>query len=111
MVGDVKKPGAISVHDAVGQTTVLTAIAMSEGLDQYAQKVAYIFRREGSPNQQGIPVELSKIMNRKLPDMLLQPNDILYIPDSKTKRMTLGALEKAFGLGAAATPAVIYTIH
>jgi polysaccharide export outer membrane protein len=109
IVGDVKKPGAISVHDAVGQTTVLTAIAMSEGLDQYAQKTAYIFRREGSPNQQGIPVELSKIMNRKLPDMPLQPNDILYIPDNKTKRMTLGTLEKAFSFGTAATTAVIYS--
>jgi hypothetical protein len=54
-------------------------------------------------------VELAKIMNRKLPDVLLQPNDILYIPDSKTKRMTLGTLEKAFSFGSAATTAVIYT--
>ena len=110
VVGNVKKPGAISVHDALGNTTVLTAIAMSEGLDQYAQKVAYIYRREGNtrPEQTGIEVQLTKILERKSPDVSLQPNDILYIPDSKTKRMTLGTIEKVIGIGQAATPAIIY---
>lgn len=110
VVGNVKKPGAFSVHDALGNTTVLTAIAMSEGLDQYAQKVAYIYRREASgPDQNGLPVELTKILDRKAPDVPLQPNDILYVPDSKTKRMTLGTLEKVFTFGSSATTAVIYT--
>jgi polysaccharide export outer membrane protein len=110
VVGNVKKPGAFSVHDALGNTTVLTAIAMSEGLDQYAQKVAYIYRREGGASDQtGVPVELAKILERKAPDVALQPNDILYVPDSKTKRMTLGTLEKLFTFGSSATTAVIYT--
>jgi polysaccharide export outer membrane protein len=110
VVGNVKKPGAFSVHDALGNTTVLTAIAMSEGLDQYAQKVAYIYRREGTTaDQTGVPVQLTKIMERKAPDVALQPNDILYVPDSKTKRMTLGTLEKVFAFGSSATTAVIYT--
>jgi polysaccharide export outer membrane protein len=108
VVGNVKKPGAISIHDAVGNTTVLTAIAMSEGLDQYAQKTAYIFRKD-SPDKEGTPVALSRIMERKAPDVVLQPNDILYVPDSKTKRITLGTLEKALAFGSAATTAVIYT--
>lgn len=110
VVGNVKKPGAFSVHDALGNTTVLTAIAMSEGLDQFAQKIAYIYRHEGNaPEQTGIEVQLAKILERKSPDISLQPNDILYIPDSKTRRMTLGAIEKVIGIGQAATPAVIYT--
>ena len=110
VVGNVKKPGAFSVHDALGNTTVLTPIAMSEGLDQFAQKIAYIYRHEGNaPEQTGIEVQLAKILERKSPDISLQPNDILYIPDSKTRRMTLGAIEKVIGIGQAATPAVIYT--
>jgi polysaccharide biosynthesis/export protein len=110
VVGNVKKPGAFSVHDAQGNTTVLTAIAMSEGLDQYAQKTAYIYRREeGAPDQTGVPVELAKILDRKAPDIALRPNDILYVPDNKTKRMTLGTLEKLFSFGSSATTAIIYT--
>jgi hypothetical protein len=33
-------------------------------------------------------------MERKAPDMPLLANDILYVPDNKGRRMTLGALEK-----------------
>jgi polysaccharide export outer membrane protein len=109
VVGNVKKPGAFSVHDAVGNTTVLTAIAMSEGLDQYAQKVAYIYRREvPGGSAQGIPVELAKILDRKSPDINLEPNDILYIPDAKGKRVTLGTIEKVLGVSATMSAAAIY---
>jgi polysaccharide export outer membrane protein len=108
VVGNVKKPGAFSVHDALGNTTVLTAIAMSEGLDQYAQKVAYIYRREGGNSAQGIPVELSNILARKSPDINLLPNDILYIPDAKGRRLTLGALEKTLMLSSGLGSATIY---
>ena len=111
VVGDVRKPGAINVHEANGTTTILKALALSEGLDRYPSRTAYIFRKEGSPNQDGIPVELSKILARKAPDVALQPNDILYIPDDRGRRVTMEALERALGLGTAATAAVIYTMH
>jgi polysaccharide export outer membrane protein len=107
VVGNVKKPGAISIHDAVGNTTVLTAIAMSEGLDQYAQKTAYIFRKD-SPDKEGTPVALSQIMERKAPDVVLQPNDILYVPDAKARRLTLGTLEKMLIVGSTMSAAAIY---
>jgi polysaccharide biosynthesis/export protein len=111
VMGNVLKPGSISLHDTSGETTVLKAVALSQGLTPYASKTAYIFRRDGSTNQSGIPVELAKILDRKTPDVLLQPADILYIPDNKGKRMTLGSLEKVLGVGQAATPALIYTTH
>jgi polysaccharide export outer membrane protein len=110
VVGNVKMPGAIKVHEA-GDITVLKALAMSQGLDRFPNKMAYIFRREGAPNQDGIPVELSRIMDRKSPDVSLQPNDILYVPEDKRKKMTLGTIEKVFGIGSATIPAVIYTVH
>ena len=109
VVGDVLKPGSVSFHDTSGETTVLKAVALSQGLTPYASKTAYIFRRDSTTNQQGIPVELAKILDRKTPDVMLQPSDILYIPDNKGRRMTLGSLEKILGVGQAATPALIYT--
>jgi polysaccharide biosynthesis/export protein len=111
VVGDVIKPGPISMHDTLGDTTVLKAIALSQGLAPFASKTAYIYRHEGAPSQDGIPVQLSRILDRKAPDVALQGNDILYVPDSATKRMTLGTLERMFSFGSAATTAVIYTTH
>ena len=108
VVGDVVKPGPVTFHDTLGETTVLKAIALSQGLAPYAGKTAYIFRREGSPDSGGIPVELARIMDRKSPDVPLQGDDILYIPENKTKKMTLGALEKTLLVGTGLGGAAIY---
>ncbi|HEX4809682.1 MAG TPA: polysaccharide biosynthesis/export family protein [Bryobacteraceae bacterium] len=110
VIGNVRHPGAIGVHDTTGNLTVLKAIAMSDGLDGFAaKKTAYIFRKEGSPDQDGVPVNVKKILDRKSPDVVLQANDILYIPDSTGKHITMRALEATIGLGSAAAAAVIYT--
>jgi len=110
VVGNVKKPGAFPVRSG-GDTTVLEMIAMSEGLAPYYTKEAYIYRQEGAGNKNEISVPLEKIMQRKAADVPLVANDILYIPDNKTKRLTLGTLEKMVGVGAALGAAAIYVFH
>lgn len=108
VVGNVRKPGAYPVHDAA-DTTVLKMLALSEGLAPFSGKQAYIFRREagagGAKNE--IPIELSAIMNRKSPDVSLQPNDVLYIPDNRGKRISLGALERVLAFGSATASGVL----
>ena len=37
------------------------------------------------------------IMDRKIPDVALRPDDILYIPDNRSRRAAMNALEKAIG--------------
>jgi len=88
---------------------VLKALAVAQGLMPYAAKDAYIYRREANGSKNEIAIQLSKIMDRKTPDVQLLANDILYVPDNKGRRMTLGALEKVltFGTTAGAT-ALIY---
>jgi len=110
VVGNVKKPGAFPVKEG-SDTTVFQMLALSEGLTPYASKQAYIYRREASGTKNEIVVPLDKIMERKAPDVPLVANDILYIPDNKTKRMTLGALEKVLGVGTALGAATIYVMH
>lgn len=110
VVGNVKKPGAFPVRSG-GDTTVLEMIAMSEGLAPYYTKEAFIYRQEGAGNKNEIPVPLEKIMQRKSPDIPLMANDILYIPDNKTRRLTLGTLEKLVFVGAALGAAAIYVLH
>jgi polysaccharide export outer membrane protein len=53
-------------------------------------------------------IPLNKIMERKAPDAALLANDILYVPDNKGRRMTLGALEKVLAFGGGAGTALIY---
>jgi polysaccharide export outer membrane protein len=101
VVGNVKKSGAFPILDG-GNTTVLKAIALSEGLLPYTNKQAFIYRTEaGTSGRNEIPIELSRIMDRKAPDVRLQANDILYIPDSKGRRMTAQTLERLAGFGSA----------
>jgi polysaccharide biosynthesis/export protein len=93
VVGNVKKPGAFPVRDAADES-VLKVIALSEGLSPYAAKVAYIYRRDADGKKKEIPVELSKLMDRKTPDVALQVDDLLYIPDNKTRRATMTTLDR-----------------
>jgi polysaccharide export outer membrane protein len=107
VVGNVRRPGQFSVPRD-GECTLLEVLAMSEGLMPYAAKTAYIYRRDGS-EQEEIPVALRKIMKREAPDVALLANDILYVPDNRGRRVGIAALEKIlqFGSTAGAT-ALIY---
>ena len=101
VVGNVKKSGAFPIQDG-NDTTVLKAIALSEGLLPFAAKQAYIYRREAGKNDRNeIPIELAKIMDHKSADVRLESNDILYIPDSKGRKITAQTLERIAGFGSA----------
>ena len=98
VMGNVKKPGAFSVQDG-GETSVMKMLAVAEGLAPFAGRQAFIYRREGNGTRNEIPIELSKIMDRKAPDATLLPNDVLYIPDNRGKRFSLATLERILMFG------------
>ncbi len=108
VLGNVKKPGAFVVRDA-NDTTVMKALALSEGLMPFAGQVAYIYRNEGGAGAKSeIPIELKKIMARKSPDVQLMANDILYVPDRNGQRIAITALEKALMIGTGFGTAAMY---
>jgi polysaccharide export outer membrane protein len=108
VVGNVKKPGAFTLHEA-GEGTVLQMVALAEGLAPYSGKFAYIYRRGQDGSRIELAIELESILKRKHADVQVLPDDILYVPDNKARRMTVTALERilAFGSTAGAT-ALIY---
>jgi len=111
VVGNVKVPGAFAVHDAA-DSTVLKMIALTQGLAPYASNEAYIYRRGGGTGAQSeIPVDLTKILQRKSADVPLLANDILYVPDRSGKRVTISVLEKVFMLGVGMSAALLYLAH
>jgi polysaccharide export outer membrane protein len=109
VVGNVKKPGAFPVRGV--DTTVLEMVALAEGLAPYYTKDAFIYRREANGTKDEIPVPLDKIMQRKAPDVALAPNDILYIPDNRGKRLTAGAIDKILMMVGGVGAAAIYAVH
>jgi polysaccharide biosynthesis/export protein len=99
VVGNVRKPGAFPVRDPADES-VLKVVALSEGLLPYASKLAYVYRRDGSGVKKEIPIELEKIMQRKAPDVALEVDDLLYIPDNKNRRTTMTAIDRITMFGA-----------
>jgi len=107
VVGNVKKPGAFPLAGD-SETTVLKALALSEGLAPYAARVAYIIRRDDRSGQKNeIPIQLQRIMRRQAPDVTLLANDILYIPDNSGRRTTMSVIDRIVGFGASTASGVI----
>ncbi len=99
VVGNVKKPGSFPIRDS-SESTILKALALSEGLMPYASETAYIYRMEDSKSEKTeIAVDLRKIMKRQSADVALRANDILYIPDRTGKRAAITSLERMLSIG------------
>jgi polysaccharide export outer membrane protein len=99
VTGNVVHPGVYAMQGDE-DTTVLKALALSQGLQSYSTKIAYIFRRPLSGGErQEIPVPLSRIIARKERDVSLIADDILYIPEANGKRMTARVLNQIAGFG------------
>lgn len=88
VVGAVVKPGGFAVQDAASGMTILQALATAEGLLPTAthDRCLVIRRQSGTKQRQEITVDLSKLMAGKKPDQLLEPNDIVFVPESGTKK-------------------------
>jgi polysaccharide export outer membrane protein len=107
VIGNVRKPGAFPITDN-GAMTVMKAVALCEGLTPYSAKIAYIRRGDDKSGARSeIAVELKKIMDRKAPDVDLQPKDILYIPDNSGRRLTATVLDRLAGFGASTASGVL----
>jgi polysaccharide export outer membrane protein len=107
VLGNVHKPGAFHVEDASG-TSVLRLLALTEGLLPYTGPQAFIYRRvPGSPVLKEVPIQLGRIMERKAPDLPLAANDILYIPESKGKRLAASVLDRLSGFGSSTATGLI----
>ena len=107
VAGNVKKPGSFAMQDNT-DTTVIKALAMSEGLQAYSTKCAYIYREKGvgTPREE-IQVPLSQILARKAPDVVMEPDDILYVPENNNKRMTAKVLAGLAGFGSTTAAGVL----
>ncbi|MBK5290703.1 MAG: polysaccharide biosynthesis/export family protein [Acidobacteriia bacterium] len=107
VAGNVRKPGSYPLRNPA-DGTVMRVIAVAEGLIPFAGKTAYIYRQGPDPLRPSeIPVELSKILERKAPDQLLLPNDLLYITDNKGRRAAMTVIDRATGFAVSTASGVL----
>lgn len=98
VVGAVERPGGFPMSGGREKMTVLQAVALGEGLKPTAlQKKAMIIRRgkQFPGGREEIPVNLKKILAGHAPDTGLEANDILFVPDSTSKRAIRRGAEAA----------------
>jgi polysaccharide biosynthesis/export protein len=99
VVGAVNKSGAFILNERES-ISVLQALSMAEGLGKAPSTGNAKIIRRGESNQRiEIPADVKKILAGKAPDMPLYANDILFIPSSAAKSVSLRALEAAIQVG------------
>jgi polysaccharide export outer membrane protein len=100
VIGEVKKSGGF-VLGSRASLSVLEALSMAEGLQvRAAGSKARILRASDSGGERTeVPVNVSRILAGKDPDVPLQPSDILFVPNSSSKSAAIRTLEAAIQIG------------
>lgn len=109
VVGGVNRAGGFLLKDDREQMTVLKAVALAESLKSTASPSKAIIIRK-NPQVPGatedIPVDLSKILTGHRPDRPLLASDILFVPESGSRK----ALHRAGEAAAQAAALFIYRV-
>jgi len=79
VIGEVKKPGR---HGLKSRATVLDALAMAEGLGEFAARGRIIILRPDGNTLKRIPFNYNKVVSTdgELENFMLQPGDIIVVP-------------------------------
>lgn len=88
VVGAVAKPGGYVMSNPSEGVSVVQAVALAEGFRPLAATHRGLIIRQ-STSQHGrseIPVDIQSLMNGGQADLVLAPNDILYVPESGGKK-------------------------
>jgi polysaccharide export outer membrane protein len=100
VIGEVRRSGGFALN-ARENISVLQALALAEGLSHTAAPgQARILRlTPAAPRRVEIHLDLSKILAGKENDMPLEPDDILFVPGSRSKNIALRSLESLVQIG------------
>lgn len=99
VAGEVNAPGSFPLSEG---TTLRQAIALSQGTTMNAALGSgVIFRQDATTGKRvEIPVDVGAVMKAKKDDISIMANDIVIVPNSRSK--TIGnSILKAVGMGAA----------
>jgi len=100
VVGAVNRPGRHTLRSDSDQMTLLRLVALAEDTKRTARlDSTVILRKDASGATKEIPVNLKKILQRKAPDVAVLANDVVFVPDSMSKRALGRVADTALQVG------------
>lgn len=101
VVGEVARPGGFELKSNEN-ISILQAIALAQGLTHTsASSKARIIRTNAETGQrQEIPINLSKVLAGEIADPILEPRDIVFVPNSVSRTALYRSLDAALTIGA-----------
>ena len=108
ILGDVNRPGGYSMTNNESKMTMLEALALAGGVSKSAkQGAARLIRKNDSGSYADQKFSVGDLQEGKIPDIAMQPGDVVYIPFSFGRNM---AVMGAGSIAASATSAAIYAL-
>jgi polysaccharide export outer membrane protein len=100
VIGSVEKPGAFLLNERA-TVSVLQALSLAEGAKLVAatQHAKILRHVNGNGERTESPINLKRVLAGHDPDVLLQPEDILFVPNSAAKQVSIRAAEAAVQAG------------
>ena len=99
VVGGVNRPGGF-VLDGGKTVTLLQALALAEGPVKTAKLGSASLIRSSNGQATNTPVNLKDVLHSKIPDQVLQPDDILVIPSSTVREVLRAGAQGAMNIAA-----------
>ena len=107
VVGDVARPSGVIVDN--GSLSVLQALALAGGTNHTAKlSGARVIRKAPDGGVTETKVEIKKMLEAKAPDVMLQADDILFIPVSGARVLASRTFEATM---TTATALAVYTVR
>jgi len=80
--GNVKREGPAEIKGEDGQLTVMQVLLHNGGYARFADlKDVYVLRDMGNGIRNRIPVDMKKVQKGIIPDLILQDNDVVVVPE------------------------------
>jgi polysaccharide export outer membrane protein len=88
VVGAVTKSGGFTLSDPSAGISVAKAVALAEGFSPLAATHRGLIIRQSTSDaaRREVPVDIEEILSGKAADVVLAPDDILYIPESNSRK-------------------------
>jgi polysaccharide export outer membrane protein len=107
VLGDVRRPGGLVMQNNHSQLTILQAVAIAGGTAPSAVPAhARLIRRTPEGGYKETAINFSAMQKGKKPDMLLEPDDVLYIPFSYLRNIA----STSSGIVASTSQAAVYAV-
>jgi polysaccharide export outer membrane protein len=93
VLGDVNKPGAYELKEKEDAVRLSQALATAGGLlNTAALKDAVIVRLTPEGKKTHLPVNIKTVLKGASEDLLIKPNDLIFVPNSASKHATQAIL-------------------